>query len=100
MDKFLKRFVDVNNLLNLKLLLCFNEVFNIKNITKNYGFYIQIIIFGIFLIILFLFLIKFRAELMNKIKRLIFAKVNSEVDDANTIINNENRIIKKDNRRK
>ena len=71
-----KSFIDINNIANIKFMKCVNEVFKIKNLIKNYGFFIFIffIIFHFCTLILFYF--KFYSILINEIKLLFEAKIN------------------------
>ena len=98
-DKYilLNSFTKINNIMNVKMLKCYETVFNNKNIIKNIGFYI--FLFFIILNIIFIILFYYKDY-----KNIIFEieKVNSE---KNFIINtssnkNKNSKIPTDNHRK
>ena len=56
--EFLKNFIDIKNIANLSILKCFKQVMTIKNLLKNYGFFIISFMLLLYLITLFLFIIK------------------------------------------
>ena len=39
-NEFFRSFIDINNLANINIIKCYKVVFNINNITNNYGFYL------------------------------------------------------------
>ena len=97
-DKFYKSFTNINNILNIDLMKCYKTVIKIDNLKNNYGFFIQIFIFILFFITLFLFCCKYYYNLMNIIKLIIEAKKNFQLPKIN--INNQNtdgNIIKNNN---
>ena len=57
-NEFFKSFTDIKNIANINILKCYKIAFNIKNISKNYGFYIiiSIVILDIVTIFIFLFI--------------------------------------------
>ena len=73
-DKLYKSFIDVKNIVNISLMVCYKNVFKGKNLLKNYGFYIFIIIFLLYFICLILFYAKYYSVLINKIKKIEKAK--------------------------
>jgi len=73
-DKLYKSFSDINNVINIKIMKCFKNVFIIKNLIKNYGFYILMSILLLFFIILFLFYCKYYSKLKKEINLIISAK--------------------------
>ena len=54
-NKLYDNFIDIKNIINIKILKCYDVLFNIKGIIKNIGFYIigAIILFHIISIIIF-----------------------------------------------
>ena len=54
--EFFKSFIDINNIANLNIMKCYKIVFKIKNIMKNYGFFIIISIILLYFITLFIFI--------------------------------------------
>ena len=39
-ELLLKSFIDINNFMNIKILFCYKTIFKLKNLLKNYGFFI------------------------------------------------------------
>ena len=72
--KIFKNFIDISNIANFILLKCFKQVFSIFGLRKNYGFYIHIFIYILFILCIFLFYFKYYSQLMNNITKLINAK--------------------------
>ena len=73
MDKICKKFIDITNILNIKILLCHHILFSKEGIVHNMAFYLILIfiIFHIFAIIIFFYrLIK---RIKEKIKDIVFA---------------------------
>ena len=75
-NKLYESFTDIKNIVNLNLLKCNKEVFNINSIKKNIGFYIFSFLFGLFFICLGLFLFKSKEFYKNIIDQIIEAKIN------------------------
>ena len=93
----LNSFTKINNIMNVKMLKCYETVFNIKNIIKNIGFYIFLFFIILDIICIILFYYKDYKKILFEIE-----KVNSE---KNFIINtssnkNKNSKIPTDNHRK
>ena len=70
-EKLKKKFIDINNIANIKFMKCYKIVFKRDNIKSNYGFYIMIVIFCIFLICLFLFYFKYYKKYLLEISDVI-----------------------------
>ena len=73
-DLLLKSFIDFNNFMNIKILSCYKTVFKLKNLLKNYGFFIFCSLIFISIICLFLFYCKYYKKLI-----LLFKKLSSAV---------------------
>ena len=69
-DSLIKGFTDINNIANIKMLKCYNTVFNKKYILKNLGFFIigAIIVFNLIFLLLFAF--KYYNELSKEIEKI------------------------------
>ena len=70
-NQLYKSFTDISNIANIKLLKCYKEVLNKKNLTKNYGFYILISIIIIYFISLILFYSKYYIKIKNEINLIV-----------------------------
>ena len=94
-DKLYKSFIDVKNFANLNYMKCYKKVIEGKNLIKNYGFIIFIIIFSFYFISLILFYCKYFSLLINIIKKIIEAKKgilkSKKSAINNNILNNNNR---------
>ena len=55
---FFKSFTDINNIANINIIKCYKVVLNIKNLIRNYGFYIidSIMLLYILTILIFIFI--------------------------------------------
>ena len=56
-NAFLKNFIDIKNIMNFSILKCYKNVFIIKGLKKNYGFFIMCFILLFYFIDLIIFLI-------------------------------------------
>ena len=74
-EKLFNNFLNIKNNMNIKLIKCYHDVFNMKSLLKNYGFYIFIFIYVIFFICFLLFYCKYFISLKN-----VFNKI-SEIKD-------------------
>ena len=95
-DKDLLRisFIDINNMMNFKIIKCYKNVFTKNKLKSNLGFLINFIVILLFIITLIIFLVKSWGQLYIDIKELILAKRNIEF---NNNLNNRsiNKIIKR-----
>ena len=66
--------LDFKRITNIEIIKCYKIVFNIKNIKKNYGFYISIFVIILYFICLFAFYCKSKKNLINEIFKIIEAK--------------------------
>ena len=88
-NEFFKNFIDINNIVNLNIMKCSKIVFKIKNLLKNYGFFIIIFIILIHIITLFVF------------KTMSYNKIEKEINNIFYYLNSKkimSRIKRKDNK--
>ena len=78
-DKLLNNFIDINNILNINVLKCFKEVFNIGKLILNLGFIIMGIIILITSILSVLFKIKGYYNLKNRVYEIIRNKIEKNI---------------------
>ena len=98
--KLLKSFTDINNFANIKFMKCYKIVLKIKNLKKNIGFFIYIIIIIIYFISLFLHYFKYYSYLIKEIDQIIEAKniifdLKSKYENCLIKNKNKNNITKK-----
>ena len=72
-NKLAKSFRDINNIMNIKILKCYRQVFN-KELLTNYGFYLLLVINIFFYICLILFYSKYYLILKYQIEKVIKSK--------------------------
>ena len=99
-EKLFDKFVNIKNSLNLKLMKCYNNVFNKDELLNNHGFFIFIFIYVFFFICFFLFYCKYFLSLKNQIDKIVEIKTIKLKNDIDNIeitsisnevnINNEN----------
>ena len=82
-NKLRDNFIDINNIMNVKILKCYKVLFNIKGIIKNIGFYIISAVIFFHIISLFVFYCCQKRLLNNKINEIIFAIRNWELVKQN-----------------
>ena len=90
-EKLKKNFKDINNIANIKFLICYKIAFKKKNLLSNIGFYIMDFIFLLYIIFLILFYSKYQHLFLNEIKKVF---TNSKNEYINT--NNKNNLNKTD----
>ena len=95
-EKLIENFVNIKKSSNIKLMKCFNNVFNKKELLKNYGFFIYIFIYLFFFICFFLFYCKYYLSLKNEIDKIveiknIKLKDNLDNIEVTSISNEENK---------
>ena len=71
--KLYENFINIKNILNLKILSCFKKLFSKKGISKNIGNYILIFIITFHIISIFIFYFKQYIIIKNKINDIIYA---------------------------
>ena len=82
-NKLRDNFIDIKNIMNVKILKCYKVLFNIKGIIKNIGFYIISAVIFFHIISLFVFYCCQKRLLNNKINEIIFAIRNWELVKQN-----------------
>ena len=75
-SKLYENFMNINNIANINLLVCYKNLFSKEGLIKNVGFYIIIIIIIFHILCIILFYLKQLKKLMKKIKNIIFALQN------------------------
>ena len=88
---FFKNFIDFKNIANISILKCLKTVLKIKELLKNYGFFIFMVILLMYFITLFIFWCKSYIKLKKDIKNIILyiktlPEINKEVKEDNFII--------------
>ena len=71
-DNLYSNFVNIKNIINVKIMKCYKVLFNKKGIIKNIAFYIVSFIILFHIITIIIFYINQRYSLFNKIKEIIF----------------------------
>ena len=94
--KLIDNFINIKKSSNIKLIKCFNNVFNKNELLKNYGFFIYIFIYLFFFICFFLFYCKYYLSLKNEIEKIVETKcikLKNNIDniEASNISNEENK---------
>ena len=87
--KLLKNFIKIKNVVNMRILKCYQQIFTREGITYNIGFYIIFLLIIFHIISIFIFYFKQINEFKNKINALI-----------DSIKNNENNMSEKQEPRK
>ena len=88
-------FMDIKNLMNIKLMKCYKTVFQFKKILKNYGFFIYIIIILINFICFLLFIAKYFKELVQEINKIKISIINFNEHNLRNINYNKKKKRKK-----
>ena len=68
-----KNFLDIKNIANIKILICYQRLFDKLGILKNVGSYVLIFIFLLHFIFICMFCIKYSNILNKKIKEIVLA---------------------------
>ena len=90
-NDFLKSFIDVKNMFNLKIINCYKTVFKIKSLMENYGFFICSPIIILYFLTLFIFSIYSYDKIKKEILNIIYAlKINANPIKKNKIIKTKN----------
>ena len=79
-EKIKKNFIDINNIANLKFLICYKIAFKINNLKLNYAFFILDFTIFLFLICFFLFCLKYYKKYIFEIRKIISALKNEETN--------------------
>ena len=73
-NKFLKKFKDINNIMNLNIMKCYQKLFTSKGLKKNIGSYILLFMILINIIFMIIFLIKGLKKIFNIIEKIVYVK--------------------------
>ena len=100
---FFKSFTDIKNMININVLKCYKIVFKIKELQKNYGFFIVSFLVLFYFITLFIFILSSFSNYKKEIKNIIWALKFNEISIKNNqIIKNPviiDKNIKKDKKK-
>ena len=82
-EKIKNIFLNVQNMINIKIIICYKELFKKEGLIKNIGSYIILSIIIIYIIFYYLFYLKERGIIFDKIKEILklkrkIAKVNKK----------------------
>ena len=89
-DKLLNNFIDIKSISNFLIIKCFKKIISIKNLTKNIGNYVIMLIIVSFNILSIIFYVKDYGLFIMKLEN-IFENKNKDNDNKNNeIINNKN----------
>ena len=78
-NNFLKKFVDIKNIMNLKVMKCYKLLFTQQGLIKNIGSYIILLIFLVAIISIFIFLFKGYKDLCIMIDGLLKINRNPKI---------------------
>ena len=96
-NDFFKSFTDIKNLININILKCYKIALKIKDLLKNYGFFIFASIMLLFFMTLFIFYLishqKLKKDLFNML--IILTNIKSIEPKASITLGKENLIDKK-----
>ena len=95
---FYKNFIDINSIANINIIKCFKIVLKIKSLMKNYGFFIMLIIFIIYIITFFIFWFLSYKLLKKDINNIIFSLNYNETIKIEQV--NKNKIKKNKGKKK
>ena len=82
-----KNFINIKNIINVKIMKCYKVLFNKRGIIKNIAFYIVSVIILLHIINIIIFYSNQRYLLNNKIKEIIFGIRNRILIDQNGLNN-------------
>ena len=102
--KLLENFKNIKNIINFRFLICYKKLFCKEGILKNFGSYILLLIILLYIISIFIFIIKHYPLLKKKIKNIIFFKKNGKdikykISKMYRLNTNKNSIHKKYNKK-
>ena len=99
-EEFFKSFTDIKNIININVMKCYRTVFKIKDLMKNYGFYIISFIISLYFIQLIVFCSFSFYKLKINISKILFALKKTKASQANINHNNDNMIVKTQSNKK
>ena len=86
-NDFFKSFIDIKNILNLKVMNCYKIAYKAKNLINNYGFYLVGFIIVLYFLSLIIFVTKSYNLLIKEIFKIIIAEKRNKTNLENKIIN-------------
>ena len=87
-DKLWSNFIDIKNIINIKVMKCFRTLFTLEGLKKNIGNYILLSIIFINLCLFFVFLIKGNKIILKYIGKIIPINKKINKNDINKLKNN------------
>jgi len=72
-NDFFKSFINFDNVFNINIMKCYKSVLKLKDLSKNYGFFIVGCIFVLYLFEMFYFIISSFSSIKKEINKIIFA---------------------------
>ena len=97
---FFKNFIDVNNFMNINIMKCYKTVLKIKDLIKNYGFFIIFFILIFYFITVFIFYLRSYIKLKKDINKIFLSLKNNETLKIDKTIQKPIKKLKKKNKRK
>ena len=93
---FFKNFIDIKNIANINIMKCYKTVLKLKNLMKNYGFFIMLFVSILYLISLLTFYFKSYIKLKKDIKNIYSAiKIKNKEIKKNEVIKQNKKRKKK-----
>ena len=97
--KLLSNFVDINNIMNIKLLKCINLIFDIRNIFKNSANYLLVFLFILSVITISIFKFYNYIRFKKMIKKISNKRIQKHLSKNKNLINDKNKKNTNKNRR-
>ena len=86
-NDFFKSFIGIKNIMNINILKCYKTVFKLKELTKNYGFFIVGFLFIFYFLTLIIFISHSYGSYIKEIKNIILALKFDEIPTKKNYIN-------------
>ena len=101
-NKIIENFYKIESYANIKVVICYEEVFNLDKLKKNYGSYFMIVVGILFIISMFSLFITIDTKIVKIIQKLFFQYKNmivqlNQIGKEKNTNNNINKIEKKPN---
>jgi hypothetical protein len=85
----LYKFINIKNIVNFKIMICYDVFLSVEGIINNIGFFSSLPIFVVYLICLFMFYIKDFNLIKAEINKIVFAKKNEQYLEGKIVKINE-----------